>query len=83
MIRVAFLLAIAACTRPAPPVPATEQMESIATASCGQDCASSLTCSSPFSRCRYCSPFNGCSATLPADPTPDAGVDAAPGGTQP
>jgi hypothetical protein len=85
MIRLTFLvLILAACSRPTPPIPATEQAAAIATASCGADCTSSLTCRDVVSSCRYCS--NGiCSATLPAEPTPapDAGIDAAPGGTEP
>lgn len=83
MTRLAILLFVVACTRPSPPVPATEQQQAIATASCGQDCTSSITCANVISSCRYCSPWGTCSSTLPADPKPDAGVDAAPGGTTP
>lgn len=83
MIRIAFFLSIVACARPTPSAPVTEQAQDISTASCGQDCASSITCNSVFSSCRYCSPFSGCSSGLPADPKPDAGIDAAPGGTSP
>lgn len=76
-------LATVACSRPTPPVPATEQAASISTASCGQDCTSSITCHDIISSCRYCGLDGRCSATLPADPKPDAGIDAAPGGTSP
>lgn len=77
MNRLASLLILVACTRPTPPIPATEQADSIATASCGADCTVSLTCRDVFSSCRFCS-LGVCSATLPADPKPplDAGIDA-------
>lgn len=83
MTRLAILLFVVACTRPSPPVPATEQQQAIATASCGQDCTSSITCRDIITACRYCGPDGRCSATLPADPKPDAGVDATSGGTTP
>lgn len=47
-----------------------------------QSCSSSSECSHNSNGCTNC--FGGvCSCILPADPTLDAGVDAAPGGTQP
>lgn len=83
MTKPMLLVAIAAtvaCSRPAPTVPATEHAQAISTAQCGADCTSSLNCRDIFSSCRFCS-LGICSSTLPADPTPDAGIDAAPGGT--
>lgn len=51
---------------------------------CGDFCNSSIQCASHFGRvCPFCS-FGTCSAIRPEEPTdppPDAGVDAAPGGT--
>lgn len=83
MKRIAILITVVACSRPAPPIPATEQAQSIATASCGADCTSSITCHNIISSCRFCS-LGRCSSTLPADPKLDAGIiDAAPGGTTP
>lgn len=79
MKRIAILITVIACSRPTPPVPATDQAAAISTASCGADCTSSITCHDFFSSCRFCS-LGRCSATLPADPVPlpDAGIDASP-----
>jgi hypothetical protein len=80
MMRISLLFALSACARPTPPIPATEQADAIGTESCGADCTSSLSCKDVTSRCRFCSPWGTCSATLPADPK-DAGIDAGDGTT--
>jgi len=83
MSRLVLLLAvIAACSRPLTTTPASEEAQGLSSASCNADCTSSITCRDVFSSCRFCS-GGVCSATLPADPKPDAGIDAAPGGTGP
>lgn len=80
MIRIAFLLVLlAGCGHPMDP--AREEAQGLSSASCFADCTSSLTCRDVFSSCRFCGPDGRCSATLPADPIPDAGVDTTPGGT--
>lgn len=81
MIRLATLLAIiGACYRQPTTTPAAEEAQGLSSASCNADCTASITCRDVFSSCRFCS-GGVCTATLPADPKPDAGVDAPPGGT--
>lgn len=82
MIRITLLLALAACTRPTPGDPAKEEAQGPSSASCLDDCTSSITCRNVFSSCRFCGPDGRCSSTLPADPARDAGTDV-PVGTAP
>jgi hypothetical protein len=82
LVQISCFVALVACGRPSPANPAAEESQGLSSASCGADCTSSITCRDVFSACRYCG-ISGCSATLPATPTPDAGIDAAPGSTKP
>jgi hypothetical protein len=69
MIRIALLIALAACSPSSAVSPSPR--------SCGNPCSTSSQCSDFFSGCRVC--FLGkCAASLPATPIADAGIDAAP-----